>query len=324
MIESLTRFLVYNLGASVLGGLWALALVLVAMRIFGVTRAVTRNRLLTIPVIKSSLVLLGLCTVMPFPADTWRTVRANAVDFDTIAPVFLLLLGLLVLASPFVRSRVASHLLSDARPAHEGDRSWRALQEVMRGFETKGRLSCGGFRVGDKVPEPNVFESQDRTSVAIVDGSPPALLLPAPLVEELDDEELEGVLAHEVAHLALNRPRGCCDPLWLRPLYWLNPTSFAVGRLLAREEELACDELAARVTERPEALASALLKAYRFEKSERRFLPDMLTAHLVERKGLLKRRIERLTDGSTDAVAESPLRVWIVWLVVVVLVFASA
>ncbi len=323
-MESLARFLVYNLGASVLGGLWALALVFAAIRVFGISRAVTRNQLMTIPLIKSTVVLLGLCTVMPFPAETWRTVRANAIDFSTIAPVFVLLLGLFVLAFPFVRSRVASRLLLDAEPAREGDRSWQALQRVMRGFETKGRVSCGGFRIGDKVPVPNVFESRDRTSVAIIDGNRPALLLPAPLVDELDDEELEGVLAHEVAHLAIHRPRGCCDPMWLRPLNWLNPTSFAVGRLLASEEELACDELAARVTEKPEALASALLKAYRFEKSAPQFLPEMLTAHLVERKGLFKRRIQRLTDGSAGAVAESPLRVWSAWVVVVVLAFVNA
>lgn len=67
MTESFSRFLVYNLGASVLGGLWALALVFAAIHVFGVSRAVTRNRLLTVPLIQSSLVLLGLCTVMPFP-----------------------------------------------------------------------------------------------------------------------------------------------------------------------------------------------------------------------------------------------------------------
>ncbi len=322
-MESLARFLVYNLGASVLGGLWALALVFAAMRVFGISRAVTRNQLMTIPLIKSTVVLLGLCTVMPFPGETWRTVQANAIDFGTIAPVLFLLLGLFVLAVPFVRSRVASRLLLNAEPVREGGRSWQALQKVMRGYETKGQVSCGGFQVGDKVPVPNVFESRDRTSVAIIDGNRPALLLPARLVDELDDEELEGVLAHEVAHLAIRRPRGCCDPMWLRPLSWLNPTSFAVGRLLASEEELACDELAARVTEKPEALASALLKAYRFEKSTPQFLPDLLTAHLVERKGLFRRRIQRLTDGSASAADESPLRVWSAWVVVVVLAFAT-
>ena len=324
MTESLARFLVYNLGASVLGGLWALALVFAAIHVFGVSRAVTRNRLLTIPLIKSSLVLLGLCTVMPFPADTWRVFQANAIDFANIAPIFLLLLGLLVLGWPFVRSRAASRLLEDATPVGAGARSWNALQDVMRGFETRGQVSCGGFRLQDQVPVPEVFESRDRTSVAIVDGNRPSLLLPARLVEELDDEELEGVLAHEVAHLALNRPSGCCDPVWLRPLNWLNPTSFAVGRLLASQEELACDELAARVTEKPEALASALLKAYRFEKrGARRFLPDLLAAHFVERKGLLKRRIDRLTNGPAATVPESPLRVWTAWVVVVVLAFTT-
>ena len=38
--------------------------------------------------IKSTTGLLGLFTVMPFPAETWRTVEANAIDFATIAPVF--------------------------------------------------------------------------------------------------------------------------------------------------------------------------------------------------------------------------------------------
>lgn len=131
MMESLARFLVYNFFASVLGGLWALALVLAAMRVFGISRAVTKNQLMTIPLIKSTVVLLGLCTVMPFPAETWRTVQANAVDFGTIAPVFLLLLGLLVLAVPFVRARVASRLLLDAEPARHGDRSWRALLRTL-------------------------------------------------------------------------------------------------------------------------------------------------------------------------------------------------
>ena len=34
-MESLARFLVYNFFSSVLGGLWALALVFAAMRVFG-------------------------------------------------------------------------------------------------------------------------------------------------------------------------------------------------------------------------------------------------------------------------------------------------
>ena len=118
LMESLARFLVYNLGASVLGGFWALALVFVAMRVFGISRAVTRNQLMTIPLIKSTTVLLGLFTVMPFPAETWRTVEANAIDFATIAPVFFLLLGLFVLAVPFVRSRVASRLLTPTDVDH--------------------------------------------------------------------------------------------------------------------------------------------------------------------------------------------------------------
>ncbi len=81
--------------------------------------------------------------------------------------------------------------------------------------------------------------------------------------------------------------------------------------------------MAARVTDKPEALASALLKAYRFEKNAPQFLPEMLTAHLVERKGLFNRRIKRLTDGSASAADESPLRVWSAWVVVVVLAFAN-
>lgn len=324
MIEPFARFLFFNVGASVLGGLWALALVFAAIHVFGVSRAVTRNRLFTVPLIKSSLVLMGLCTVMPFPRETWRAVHASAIGFGTLAPVLLLLLGMVVLAWPLVRSRAASRLLEQASPIGANARAWKGLQKVLRGFEARGTASCGGFRFRGQLPAPDIFESPERTSVAIIDGDRPALLLPAALVNELDDEELEGVLAHEVAHLALNRPSGCCDPVWLWPLNWLNPTSFAVARLVASQEELACDELAARVTGRPEALASALLKAYRFETGrERRFLPDLLAAHFVERKGLLKRRIEGLTKAPAVGADESPFRVGTAWAVVIVLAFST-
>ncbi len=321
MTDPVTRFLVYNLGASVLAGIWTLGLVFLAARLFGVTRAVTRNRLLTIPLLKSTLVLLALCTVMPFPSEPWRTIESNAIGFDTVVPVFLLLLGLSLIAAPFARTRVRSRLLARAREAREGDRSSLALNRVMGRFEQKGRLSCGGFSTDERLPVPQVFESSERSSVAIVDGDTPALILPTELLEELDDEELEGVLAHEVAHLALRRPKGCCDPMWLRPLNWLNPTSYAIGRMLESEEELACDELAAQVTAKPEALASALLKAYRFERNEQGVLPAMLTAQLLGRKGLLERRIHRLTEGLPHKLSESPIQVYAAWIVIVVLAF---
>lgn len=90
----------------------------------------------------------------------------------------------------------------------------------------------------------------------------PVLVVDPELVTTLDDRELEGLLAHELAHIA----RGDCALGLLvgvfRDLTFFLPSVQLARRWLAREQEEGADELAVLCTGRPAALASGILKVW--------------------------------------------------------------
>ena len=325
MNEPVVRFLVYNLGASVLAGLWALGLVLLVARLLRISSAETRNQLLLIAVLKSTLVLLGVSTVLPVPVNAWDAVRASAFRFGTIGPFFLLWMGIGLLAYRFLRSRTRRRLVSNSHHVPEDHRASKALARVLGKFERHPaeNLCCGGYRMGDGTSQTQLFLADDRSSVTVVDGSVPAVILPARLQTQLDDEELEAVLAHELAHLTLHRPSTCCDPAWVESLSWSNPTSWAIGRMMAREEELACDEIAVQVTGNREALASALVKAYRFQNRMPQRQVVAVAAGLLGKHGLLQRRLSRLLNEEQPMHAATALQVCAAWTMLGLAVLVS-
>lgn len=107
-------------------------------------------------------------------------------------------------------------------------------------------------------------------AVSIVDGCPgsavvvgirhPTVVVDAGLLRSLDDEELEGLLAHELSHI---RHRDNLIGLLVgltRDVFFFVPGGKWVARRLRDERELAADHLAVAATARPGALASGLLK----------------------------------------------------------------
>ncbi|MBZ5734342.1 zinc metalloprotease HtpX [Nocardioides sp. TRM66260-LWL] len=138
-------------------------------------------------------------------------------------------------------------------------------------------------------PVPNAFatgRSPERAVVVVTTG----------ILQTLDAEELEGVLAHELSHVAhrdvlvmtaaasagivagmlsqgaqygawfgggRNRENNSGLPIWLAVLLVSMVTyaiSFLLLRLLSRYRELAADRAGAQLTMKPQALASALRK----------------------------------------------------------------
>ena len=89
------------------------------------------------------------------------------------------------------------------------------------------------------------------------------VVLSAWMVDHLDEEELEGVIAHELAHLRRHDQATSTVVATLKDA-WSVLRSRRGSRLLDPDRELACDELAARVTGRPGALASALYKVWQY------------------------------------------------------------
>jgi len=92
----------------------------------------------------------------------------------------------------------------------------------------------------------------------------PVVILPEGIADHLNDDELEAVAMHEVAHVGRwdnavgNLQRLLCCALWFHPCVWL------VERRLLVERERACDEEVVKVSGRAATYASGILKVCRF------------------------------------------------------------
>jgi beta-lactamase regulating signal transducer with metallopeptidase domain len=90
----------------------------------------------------------------------------------------------------------------------------------------------------------------------------PVVVIDPDLLSSLDAQEIEGLLAHEIAHTARRDTLlGTVVGLFADVTFFL-PTVHAVERSLRREREEGADELASRHTGRPGALASSILKVW--------------------------------------------------------------
>jgi hypothetical protein len=94
----------------------------------------------------------------------------------------------------------------------------------------------------------------------VVGSRRPVLLIDRTLLDRLDGGELEGVLAHELAHLRRRDNLVAAIVGTVRDLTFFIPGSGWALTHLHRERELAADQAAVAVTGRPGALASGLLK----------------------------------------------------------------
>lgn len=151
---------------------------------------------------------------------------------------------------------------------------------------------------------PEILELPERVSGAFAAGlSRSVVLMSADLVAELDDEELEAVIAHEVAHLAARDlpvvfAAGICRDL----MAW-NPFAHLALRRLVADRELEADRRAAALTGRPLAVASGLLKSFELARSKKTLGQRAVLAFWRPGHGIT-RRIDGLlaiADGRASA-----------------------
>lgn len=141
----------------------------------------------------------------------------------------------------------------------------RAMDALSVGL-TPGHVHEAATNVAKSlgVPEPFVTVVPSAPGGAYVVGRRhPIVVLDAELVARLDDAELEGVLAHELAHVKRrdNLVAGVLGTV--RDAAFFAPGVGWAVRHLHRERERAADQVAVIATGKPGALASGLLKVIR-------------------------------------------------------------
>lgn len=181
----------------------------------------------------------------------------------------LLLVAYTGLAAFLVLRRVvgiaaARRVVREAVPARNAE-----LRDLVR------RLSAG---MG--VAPPRVLLLRRCPGGAFATGiRRPAVVVDPALLPALDRQELEGLVAHELAHLARRDPLLGVVAGFIRDLAFFLPPLHLACRWLRREQEESADELASTHTRRPAALASSILKVY--DASRRSPAPKLACSTMI-------------------------------------------
>jgi Zn-dependent protease with chaperone function len=294
MIADLLRFALLNLGASLVAGLLVAGAVLGASHVLGIRDARVRSWLLGAALVKSTLVFAGVTGVLLAPA---AALDIRALPPWMIGPFVLAWAGLLLLLRGHLVGRLRHGGEAAGGVEAAGAELARLRASVARLTDAARRLqvietACLSCAVPGDLAVPAVRVGDGGNPHTVDPGGEPIIVIPAALLAQLDDEELDAVVSHELGHVLVARDREACAPIWARVARWTSPSAALIGALLDREEELACDDLAVRLTGRQGPLASALLKAFRQRRSVGSALAPV--TNLIGRPQLLRDRIARL------------------------------
>jgi beta-lactamase regulating signal transducer with metallopeptidase domain len=267
---------------------------------------------------KATIMLAGFGFLVPEIGMIWTDFRSQMLPFSEVAPILLIWVGIVLMA----RRYFAHRALRSARGVVVDEslrmRAEQSVDRVTAMYQTRKEISCQSASCGVPVnlSRPDVLVSPNAKIPAIADSVPPTvIILPQRVVEQLDDAELEGVVAHEMAHVVINGTQIGCAPGWARFARWTSPLNLVFAKLMRREEEMACDEVAGLITGNPEALASALLKTHRMAHANQSRLFAPLSG-LTIRRAFLRQRVSALLDLSeVPATLRSPGTI-VAWFVV--------
>lgn len=126
----------------------------------------------------------------------------------------------------------------------------------------------------------------------------PVIILPPGLTAALSAAECEAVIAHELAHIKR------CDFLTrlvqrvVQAVLFFHPAVWLIGRHLAMERELACDDWAVRLTGEPRRYAASLARLAEMLVEGRSFAA---AAEIVFGRHIVSRRIEMILDHQRNA-----------------------
>jgi len=121
----------------------------------------------------------------------------------------------------------------------------------------------------------------------------PSILIPARLLEELNDDDLEQIFLHEAAHLARRDDYALMAQRVLEAVLALHPVVRWITRQIDLEREIACDDLAVEATGRPRLYAASLTRAFALCGGVR---ASFAAANAADDRSHLSRRVELLVD----------------------------
>lgn len=302
-MDLLQQFLLYNFLPALGVGTLVWLVIEVVIRLFKIEQGTLRLTLLYAPVVKSALILIGVGSILTWPYSFWKTLHDKSVPFNTVIPILLIWLGIVIVIRRWLLKRIRFSILENTEEANLGSpRLEQSMERVLSAY-----AECRGVMVGNNLisclntedgkPDLYISDGKLNSPLIITQEKRPIIVFPRALIEELTDEELDGALAHEYAHFQL-RHRIWCSSENMNYITPISPIARLLSSQLNREEEKTCDDMAIRAIGNPDVYAEMLLKSYQFSRKRNNPLNRGLHAlpQLVGLKPTIYERIERLVN----------------------------
>jgi len=295
-------FLRFNLFPGVAAGVLMWAVVILGVWLLGVRQGKLRLCLFAAPLVKSTLVILGVAPAIAWkvaPFDVWF---AKAVPPATVVPWFLLATGIVLASRSAFDRKATARIISSGI---DNDPRLTRLEQSLDRVLTRLQASPAGLPLNfacENLPQRPALVVGDAEVISptLILGGRPTIVVPGAWMDLVDDDrDLDGAIAHEIAHLQIRRPFSCLTSELVRSFSVLNPLAFLMSHQLELEEESACDDLAVAVVGDSQAYASMLLDGHRFARAgaSPALQPLRYATRLIGMRPAISERIERVLDG---------------------------
>jgi Zn-dependent protease with chaperone function len=239
----------------------------------------------------------GLVHLLLVADDTSRVVHPYALSGS--ATRWLLVIGLVASSVMMIR-RLLGHLIVS-----------RLLRRSVLLIETSHRAAHPRFEKLvaashlTSMPEIRVLPPGVAGAFAL-GGRRRRIVISEDLLTSLDPDELDGIVAHELAHLEARDVSIAVLGGWLRDLVAWNPIAHLAQRALSANREFEADRRAVAITGQPLAVASGLLKVCNMIRA-RGYRSRVAPAFLGE-GGKVKARVATLLELADGRAALRPVQ----------------
>lgn len=227
------------------------------------------------------------------------------------AGAWMLWIGLTVSSLMLIRRLIGTYLVSKviraSRPLNPAQEA--GVLALVASLTERSTLS--------RMPTVLVMPGGSSGAFAMA-GKGGRILLSEDLLAELDEQELEGILAHEIAHLEARDVQVTFTAGFLRDLVAWNPVAHMAYRKLLADREVEADRRAVTLTGDALAVASGLVRMCELKKGRKRHL-DVAVAFNGGRVPARVSNLLALADGGIVLRAGSSLPFLMAGLLVVVL-----
>ena len=143
---------------------------------------------------------------------------------------------------------------------------WRRVAVAVRSASpiTRGPALESLRRLEGEAPRLRLVSSRQTVEPGVFGIVKPVLMWPAGIEDRLSDEQIDAILAHEVAHVRHRDNLAAVVHMLVEAVFWFHPLTWWIGARLVDERERACDEDVVQRGMAPDVYAESILKTVRF------------------------------------------------------------